>query len=112
LAGRVIGGVGKEAALNHPMKLWPEYYYEQVSGYQKRREMRSRSLPQSGREFMVKVQYHKGSFCINRSIFCQEGYCSACEIYSRRTSAAKPVELHTPSTNAGQLPESVGTKSY
>ena len=61
---------------------------------------------------MVKVQYHKGSFCINKSIFCQEGYCSECEIYLRGTSGAKPLELHTQLGLGKKLPESVGTKSY
>ena len=35
-------------------------------------------------------QNHKGSFCLYKSIFCQEGYCAACEIYLRRYSDDKP----------------------
>jgi hypothetical protein len=31
---------------------------------------------------MMKLQYHKGQPCICSSTFCQEGYCSECEIYS------------------------------
>jgi len=29
---------------------------------------------------MKNLEYHKGSFCIYKPIFCQEGYCSGCEI--------------------------------
>jgi hypothetical protein len=29
---------------------------------------------------MVKLQYHKGQLCVYGSLFCQEGYCSECEI--------------------------------
>lgn len=32
---------------------------------------------------MGNLTYRKGSFCIYSSIFCQEGYCSSCEIYHR-----------------------------
>jgi len=32
---------------------------------------------------MGNLTYHKGLFCIYSSIFCQEGYCSSCEIYHR-----------------------------
>ena len=33
---------------------------------------------------MINQEYHKGSFCIYTSVFCQEGYCSGCEIYRKR----------------------------
>ena len=36
---------------------------------------------------MVNLEYHKGSFCVYSSVFCQEGYCSGCEIYSKRPLA-------------------------
>jgi hypothetical protein len=31
---------------------------------------------------MINLEYHKGQPCICSSVFCQEGYCSECEIYS------------------------------
>ena len=61
---------------------------------------------------MVKIQYHKGSFCINESIFCQEGYCSECEIHKRGILAAKPSDFQSRLANAQKLQESVVTKSY
>jgi hypothetical protein len=33
---------------------------------------------------MVNVEYHKGSFCIYKTKFCQEGFCSGCEIYLKK----------------------------
>jgi hypothetical protein len=38
---------------------------------------------------MVNFEYHKGSFCIYSSIFCQEGYCSGCSVYLKMSAAAK-----------------------
>jgi hypothetical protein len=35
---------------------------------------------------MVNVEYHKGSFCVYKSKFCQEGFCSGCEIYLKKPS--------------------------
>ncbi len=29
---------------------------------------------------------HKGSFCVHADAFCQEGYCSECNIYRQRVS--------------------------
>jgi hypothetical protein len=29
---------------------------------------------------MVTMHYHKGQQCVYSSVFCQEGYCSECEI--------------------------------
>ena len=37
---------------------------------------------------MVNLDYHKGSFCIYASLFCQEGYCSGCEFYRKMTLAS------------------------
>ena len=34
---------------------------------------------------MVNLEYHKGSFCVYTSVFCQEGYRSGCEIYRKMT---------------------------
>ena len=36
---------------------------------------------------MINLEYHKGSFCVYSSIFCQEGYCAKCEIYLRMQSS-------------------------
>ena len=41
---------------------------------------------------MVNLECHKGSFCIYTSIFCQEGYCSGCEIYRKRPLAIKQID--------------------
>ena len=38
---------------------------------------------------MENLEYHKGSFCIYASVFCQEGYCSGCEINTKRQLATK-----------------------
>jgi len=38
---------------------------------------------------MVNQEYHKGSFCIYTSIFCQEGYCAECDIYRKRQAVFK-----------------------
>ena len=34
------------------------------------------------RPFTV-IENHKGTWCPYKSLFCQEGYCSECEIYQR-----------------------------
>jgi len=41
---------------------------------------------------MVNLDYHKGSFCVFTHNFCQEGYCSGCEIYLNRSSPTKLVK--------------------
>ena len=38
---------------------------------------------------MGNLTYQKGSFCIYSSIFCQEGYCSGCEIHNREQMPIK-----------------------
>jgi hypothetical protein len=38
---------------------------------------------------MVNVEYHKGSFCVYKTKFCQEGFCSGCEIYLKKSVLAK-----------------------
>ena len=43
---------------------------------------------------MVNLTYHKGFFCVNTSIFCQEGYCSGCEIYLNKPSRTKKIARH------------------
>ena len=34
---------------------------------------------------MVSTECHKGSFCVFTPKFCQEGYCSGCEIYLKKS---------------------------
>ena len=41
---------------------------------------------------MVNLEYHKGAFCVNTPLFCQEGYCSGCDIYLKKSSSAKLVD--------------------
>ena len=41
---------------------------------------------------MVNLENHKGSFCIYTSVFCQEGYCSGCEVYRKIPPTTKQVE--------------------
>ncbi len=41
---------------------------------------------------MVNLEYHKGSFCVYTPKFCQEGYCSGCEIYLKKSSPTKLVD--------------------
>jgi hypothetical protein len=43
---------------------------------------------------MLNMEYHKGSFCVYSSVFCQEGYCSGCEIYSKRPLSIQQVDRH------------------
>ena len=74
--------------------------------------MKNYILPQSEQEAMLNVQYHKGSFCINGSYFCQEGYCSECEIYKRGILAAKTSDLQSRLANAQKLQESASTRHY
>jgi hypothetical protein len=41
---------------------------------------------------MVNQEYHKGSFCVYTSVFCQEGYCSECEVYRKRSAAVSSID--------------------
>jgi hypothetical protein len=54
--------------------------------------MVNNNLLKHWRESMWTLQNHKGSFCVYKSIFCQEGYCSACEIYLHGYSPAKTTD--------------------
>jgi hypothetical protein len=49
-------------------------------------------LQLQGGESMVNLEYHKGFFCSYTTIFCQEGYCSGCEIYLKKESPPKIVD--------------------
>ncbi len=42
---------------------------------------------------MMNLQYHKGQRCVCSSVFCQEGYCSECEIHAKHLSN---LEVKTP----------------
>jgi hypothetical protein len=33
------------------------------------------------------TEYRKGSLCIHRPLICQEGYCSECEIHTKKAQA-------------------------
>jgi hypothetical protein len=43
---------------------------------------------------MINQEYHKGSFCLYTSIFCQEGYCAECEIYRQRPIVTKKKNIN------------------
>jgi hypothetical protein len=30
---------------------------------------------------MINLEYHKGQQCVHRNLYCQEGYCSECQVY-------------------------------
>jgi hypothetical protein len=45
---------------------------------------------------MVNVEYHKGSFCVYKSKFCQEGFCSGCEIYLKKSSPLTLIKQSDP----------------
>jgi hypothetical protein len=40
---------------------------------------------------IVDLENHKGSFCRHASIFCQEGYCSRCQIYLKMATPNKSI---------------------
>ena len=40
---------------------------------------------------MLNIQYHKGSFCIYKPIFCQEGYCTECVQSLAKTNGPIPM---------------------
>ena len=44
------------------------------------------------REPMLNLEYHKGSFCGYTTVFCQEGYCSECEIYLKIIPPTKIID--------------------
>ena len=56
---------------------------------------------------MSNLMYRKGSFCIYKSIFCQEGYCSGCEIYQRGQSPVKASGRHGRMRDNSKLQEAV-----
>ena len=45
-----------------------------------------------GKPIMVNAECHKGSFCVYTPKFCQEGYCSGCEIYLKKSSPNKSID--------------------
>ena len=40
------------------------------------------------------LEYHKGSPCVYTPIFCQEGFCSTCEIYLKKPSPTKSIDRY------------------
>jgi ferredoxin len=38
---------------------------------------------------MTNLVFHKGTFCVYAPVFCQEGYCSGCEVYLKKSSPPK-----------------------
>jgi hypothetical protein len=62
-------------------------------------------LQRRGAESMGNLTYRKGSFCSYTSIFCQEGYCSECEIYQRGQSVAKAIGHHGRMRDSRKLKE-------
>jgi len=57
---------------------------------------------------MIDLENHKGHFCQYVSIFCQEGYCSSCQIYPKKTSPNMPVSRY----DKALLPEHAGAISF
>jgi hypothetical protein len=51
---------------------------------------------------MINLQYRKGTPCICSSVFCQEGYCSECDIYSNNVSKMQSVEQAQTNTYRAQ----------
>ena len=47
---------------------------------------------------MVNLENHKGCFCAYTPQFCQEGYCSRCEIYLKITSSDRQVNRRLETT--------------
>ena len=40
---------------------------------------------------IVDLENHKGSFCIRTPVFCQEGYCSRCQIYLKMATPKESI---------------------
>lgn len=45
-----------------------------------------------GESIILSTECHKGYFCVYTPKFCQEGYCSGCEIYLKKSSTIKKVD--------------------
>ncbi|MDD1777652.1 MAG: hypothetical protein LUQ65_05730 [Candidatus Helarchaeota archaeon] len=54
---------------------------------------------------MINLEFHKGSFCVHAPVFCQEGYCSGCEIYRQGLSLTKPTDRSDSARDTGKLHE-------
>ena len=59
---------------------------------------------------MVSTECHKGSFCVFTPNFCQEGYCSGCEIYLKKSSPIRKEDRRLGETL--QHHESITTHKY
>ena len=60
---------------------------------------------------MINLQYHKGSFCLYKSLFCQEGYCSSCEIAQELTSS-KPMSFYYGASDARKLQQTSAGENH
>ena len=54
---------------------------------------------------MVNLRYHKGSFCIYKPRFCQEGYCSECAIHLQMDSVSRAIYHNNNVKNTRKLQE-------
>ena len=61
---------------------------------------------------MDNLAYHKGSFCIYTPIFCQEGYCSECDIYRRKQLLVKMNDYRDLLKNSRQLQEAAISSNH
>ena len=59
------------------MYLLSKAFMLEISGFQ--------YIQMGGEPLMVRTECHKGSFCVFTPKFCQEGYCSGCEIYLKKS---------------------------
>jgi hypothetical protein len=55
---------------------------------------------------MINIEFHKGSPCVYKAILCQEGWCSECAIYQRRSTNLNTIRdqeiLRSPQQNNTQ----------
>jgi hypothetical protein len=56
-------------------------------------------------ESMMNLEYHKGSFCVYTPIFCQEGYCSNCEIYVKKLLPTKTKDYQSAQSDTSEMQE-------
>jgi hypothetical protein len=46
---------------------------------------RATVVSRQGEHVLINLEQHKGSPCVYSSRFCQEGYCSGCDVYSAQS---------------------------
>jgi len=66
------------------MYLLSKAFMLEISGFQ--------YIQMGGEPIMVTTECHKGYFCAYTPKFCQEGYCSGCEIYLKKSSPNKSLD--------------------